>query len=86
MGGSAWPFAGLDSFPSIPIATTVILLNRVSLWRIINYRSRDGAGGLLVSSRWHLRGRPVAYLTLHPTTALLETLVSMEIDAEDLPA
>ena len=56
------------------------------LWRISNYDSLDGVGGLLVSGRWHRRGLPVLYLTLHPATALLETLVHMELDAEDLPA
>ena len=56
------------------------------LWRISNYDSLDGVGGLLVSGRWHRRGRPMLYLTLHPATALLETLVYMELDAEDLPA
>ncbi len=56
------------------------------LWRISNHASLDGVGGLLVSGRWHLRGRPIVYLTLHPATALLEALVHMEIDAEDLPA
>ncbi len=56
------------------------------LWRISNYDSLDGIGGLLASGRWHSRGRPILYLTLHPATALLETLVHMEIDAEDRPA
>ncbi len=56
------------------------------LWRISNYDSLDGVGGLLVSGRRHRRGRPVLYLTFHPATALLETLVHMELDAADLPA
>ena len=42
--------------------------------------------GLLAPGRWHFRGHPVVYLTLHPATALLETLVHLEIDVEDLPA
>ncbi|ADW70447.1 RES family NAD+ phosphorylase [Granulicella tundricola] len=55
-------------------------------WRISNYATLDGAGGLYVSGRWHTRGRPVVYCTWHPSTALLETLVHLEIDAEDRPA
>ncbi len=55
------------------------------LWRISNHPSLDGTGGLLTSGRWHYRGRPIVYLTPHPATALLETLVHLEIDAEDLP-
>jgi RES domain-containing protein len=42
-------------------------------------------GGLFVSGRWHTKGRPVVYCTLNPSTALLETLVHMEIDSEDRP-
>ena len=53
------------------------------LWRVSNYQTLDGTGGLYVSGRWHTRGHPVVYCTLNPATALLETLVHMEIDAED---
>jgi RES domain-containing protein len=42
-------------------------------------------GGLFVSGRWHTKGRPVVYCTLNPSTALLETLVHLEIDSEDRP-
>lgn len=56
------------------------------LWRVSNYASLDGGGGFYVSGRWHTKGRPVVYCTLNPATALLETLVHMEIDSEDLPA
>lgn len=55
------------------------------LWRIGNYTTLDGAGGLYVSGRWHSKGHPVLYCTLSPSTALLETLVHMEIDTEDRP-
>ena len=55
------------------------------LWRVSNFASIDGTGGLFVSGRWHTRGRLVVYCTLSPSTALLETLVHMEIDAEDRP-
>jgi RES domain-containing protein len=42
-------------------------------------------GGLYVSGRWHTKGHPVIYCTLNPATALLETLVHIEIDSEDRP-
>jgi RES domain-containing protein len=57
----------------------------VILWRVSNYATLDGMGGLFVSGRWHTKGRPVVYCTLHPSTALLETLVHLEIDSEDRP-
>jgi RES domain-containing protein len=57
----------------------------VILWRVSNYSGLDGVGGLYVSGRWHTKGHPVVYCTLNPATALLETLVHMEIDAEDRP-
>jgi RES domain-containing protein len=56
------------------------------LWRISNYAKLDGSGGLYASGRWHTRGQPVVYCTWNPATALLETLVHLEIDAEDRPA
>jgi RES domain-containing protein len=57
----------------------------VILWRISNYETLDGVGGLYVSGRWHTKGHPVVYCTLNPATPLLETLVHMEIDSEDRP-
>jgi len=55
------------------------------LWRISNYASLDGSGGLVVAGRWHSKGRQVVYCAQNPSTALLETLVHLEIDAEDRP-
>ena len=55
------------------------------LWRISNYTALDGVGGLYVSGRWHTKGHPVVYCTSNPSTALLETLVHIEIDSEDHP-
>lgn len=55
------------------------------LWRISNHASLSGEGGLYASGRWHARGRRVVYLADHPASALLETMVHLEIDAEDLP-
>jgi RES domain-containing protein len=57
----------------------------VILWRISNYQTLDGVGGLYVSGRWHTKGQPIIYCSLNPSTSLLETLVHMEIDAEDRP-
>lgn len=55
------------------------------LWRVSNFATLDGAGGLYVAGRWHSKGHPVLYCTLNPATALLETLVHIDIDAEDRP-
>lgn len=55
------------------------------LWRVSNHINLSGSGGLLASGRWHTKGRPVVYCAQNPATALLETLVHMEIDAEDRP-
>lgn len=55
------------------------------LWRVSNYASLDGSGGLYVSGRWHTRGHPMVYCAENPATALLETLVHFEIDAQDRP-
>ena len=55
------------------------------LWRISNHAELSGEGGLHASGRWHSKGRRVVYLADHPASALLETLVHLEIDVEDLP-
>lgn len=55
------------------------------IWRVSNYQTLDGIGGLYVSGRWHTKGQPVVYCSLNPATALLETLVHFEIDSEDRP-
>ncbi len=55
------------------------------LWRLSNYATLDGIGGLYASGRWHSKGNPVVYCTLNPAAALLETLVHLEIDSEDRP-
>jgi RES domain len=55
------------------------------LWRVSNYANLDGASGLHLSGRWHTRGHQAIYCTLNPPTALLETLVHIEIDVEDRP-
>src|SRR5260370_15007500 len=55
------------------------------LWRISNYATLDGRGGLLASARWHSAGRPIVYLAESPAGALTEVLVHLELDPEQLP-
>lgn len=55
------------------------------LWRISNYQTLNGVGGLTYSARWHNAGRPIVYLADHPAGALLETLVHLNVDDEDVP-
>ncbi len=55
------------------------------LWRISNYATLDGRGGLLASARWHSAGRPIVYLAESPAGALTEVLVHLELGPEELP-
>lgn len=55
------------------------------LWRISNYATLDGRGGLLASARWHTRGRRVVYLAESAAGALSEVLVHLELDSAHLP-
>jgi RES domain-containing protein len=55
------------------------------LWRISNYRSLDGQGGLKYPGRWHTAGRPVVYLAESPAGALLEVLAHLALDPDDVP-
>jgi len=55
------------------------------LWRISDYPSLDGGGGLLYSARWHTAGQPVVYLAESAPGAMLEVLVHLELDEEDIP-
>jgi RES domain-containing protein len=57
----------------------------VILWRISDYVSLDGGGGLKWSARWHTAGRRIVYCAPNPATALLEVLVHTEISIDDLP-
>lgn len=52
----------------------------MELWRISNYADLSGAGGLHAGGRWHSKGRRIVYLTDHPSSALLETLVHLELN------
>jgi len=55
------------------------------LWRISNYASLSGDGGMQYSGRWHTKGRKVVYLAESPAGALIETLVHLELDETRLP-
>jgi RES domain-containing protein len=57
----------------------------VTLWRISNHATLDGAGGLRASGRWHTRGVRIVYCAPNPASALLEILVHAEIAIEDIP-
>jgi RES domain-containing protein len=56
-----------------------------TLWRISNYIDLSGEGGRKYSARWHTAGRKIVYLSESPTSALVETLVHLEVDSEDIP-
>jgi len=56
-----------------------------AFWRISNYHSLGGEGGLLYPGRWHTLGHPVVYLAESPAGAMLETLVHMELRGIELP-
>lgn len=56
------------------------------LWRISNYATLDGIGGLKASGRWHSRGRRVVYCARSPSAALLEMLAHLDLEIADLPA
>jgi RES domain-containing protein len=57
----------------------------VILWRISDYSTLDGAGGLSFSGRWHNAGQRIVYCAPNPATALLEVLLHTEIDMGDVP-
>lgn len=48
------------------------------LWRISNYASLDGEGGMYASGRWHTAERKIVYTSDHPASALLEMLVHLD--------
>jgi RES domain-containing protein len=56
-----------------------------TFWRISNYHSLGGEGGLLYPGRWHTLGHPVVYFAESPAGAMLETLVHMELRGTELP-
>jgi RES domain-containing protein len=56
------------------------MASTLNLWRISEFVSVDGAGGLLVSGRWHTKGRRIVYLAETSALALLEVLVHLEVE------
>ena len=48
------------------------------LWRISEWATLDGVGGLKVGGRWHHKGRPVVYMADASALALLEVLVRQQ--------
>lgn len=50
------------------------------LWRISDFLTLDGAGGMFVSGRWHSKGRLIVYAAESSALAVLEALVRMERD------
>lgn len=50
------------------------------LWRISEWPTLDGVGGLTVAGRWHSRGRPIVYAAESSALAILEVLVHLEVD------
>lgn len=54
-------------------------------WRISPFPDLHGIGGTKASGRWHSVGRPIVYLAESPASAMLETLVHLEMEAEDVP-
>ena len=55
------------------------------LWRISNYSTLEGRGGLIASARWHTEGRRIVYFAESPAGALVEALVHLELDPAHLP-
>jgi RES domain-containing protein len=58
---------------------------KLDLWRISNFRSLSGEGGLRYSARWHTAGRPIVYLAASPAGAMIEVLVHLELEEDEFP-
>jgi RES domain-containing protein len=56
-----------------------------TLWRISNFADLSGAGGRRFPGSWHAAGHPIVYLADSPSTALLETLVHLELTEDTYP-
>ena len=55
------------------------------LWRISNYTSLTGEGGLRHAARWHNAGHRIVYLAESPAGAMIEVLVHLELEEDELP-
>lgn len=60
-------------------------VGEMTLWRISNHVTLDGNGGKRAGARWHSLGRRIVYLADHPMSAIVETLVHLNVDSEDTP-
>lgn len=40
---------------------------------------------MLVDGRWHTRGRPIVYCSSHPSLALVEWIVHLELEPDEIP-
>jgi RES domain-containing protein len=49
------------------------------IWRISEHADLSGEGGIYASGRWHQKGHPIVYCSDHPSTALLEILVHVDL-------
>ena len=49
------------------------------IWRISDFASLSGEGGILYPARWNHRGSAIVYCTDHPATAMLELLVNADL-------
>ena len=54
-------------------------------WRVSNYIDLSGEGGRKASARWHTAGSRVIYLAESPMSALVESLVHLEVDSDETP-
>ncbi len=53
------------------------------LWRISEFVTLDGRGGMVVDGRWHRRGRPIVYLAEMGSLAILEARAHIEADVPE---
>jgi RES domain-containing protein len=51
----------------------------VRLWRISEFASLDGVGGLLAPGRWNRKGRPIVYMAETSALAMLEVLAGYDV-------
>jgi RES domain-containing protein len=56
-----------------------------TFWRISNYSDLSGRGGFRTPGRWHAAGSRIVYLADSPASAILETLVHMELSEATFP-
>jgi RES domain-containing protein len=57
----------------------------MTLWRISNHIDLIGEGGRKKSARWHTAGSRIVYFAESPTSALVETLVHLDVEIVETP-